>query len=170
MNGLLAVLKVILTLFVKDVKPSQVETPKNEEIPETMTSKIEFKNDSKRLQDEFKELETKNKELHDLLKDCANYCFKMFKKTIVITMIYRTQEEQDDIYKDDPKYVAKKFKSPHQLNHAADLRSSSFTSTEIKQIEDYLNLKYNVGNYYKWTARDHNVGLGNHFHIQRIKG
>jgi hypothetical protein len=128
-----------------------------------------FKNESIRLKNEYNELIEKNVGLFDLINDLCIYAKNSLREDIVITMIYRTDEEQDSIYKDDPKYIAKKFKSPHQFYHAVDIRSHTFTADEIKNIEDYLNNKYNPNNYYKWTAKNHNVGLGDHFHIQYIK-
>lgn len=127
------------------------------------------KNDSSRLKNEYTQLIEKNTGLYDLINDISIYVKKTMNKDIVITMIFRTDQEQDEIYKDDPKYKIKKFKSPHQFYHAIDLRSRDFSQSEIKQIEDYLNNKYNPTNYYKWTAKNHNVGLGDHFHLQWVK-
>lgn len=138
--------------------------PKKDNV--TPILKPEFKNHSVRLETEYNNLINKNKYLYELINDLTLYIKNNLKKSLVITMIYRTDEEQDSIYKDDPKYKIKKFKSPHQFNHAVDLRSKDFTKDEIKQIEDYLNNKYNNNNYYKWTARNHNIGLGDHFHVQ----
>lgn len=169
-------LKALQSLFVKNASSPQKEPAKVEAKAATTSEDypgpaiIDYKNDSERLEKEFNQLNQKNPELRRLLMDVAFFTKRKFNKNIVITMIYRTQEEQDEIYKDDSKYKTKKFKSPHQFFHAADLRSSSFESSEIKKIEDYLNNKYNENNYYKWTARDHTVGLGMHFHLQFVKG
>lgn len=133
-----------------------------------MTSNIEFKNDSSRLKEEFEELKLRNEYLYNVLLDCGEFCKKEFNKNVVVTMIYRTDEEQDSIYKDDPKYKLKKFKSPHQFYHAFDLRSSTFDTEQIEKLVKYLNGLYNVGNYYKWTAKCHDVGLGDHFHVQFV--
>lgn len=128
---------------------------------------VKVKDSSKRLMDELKALSTSNRELHDLLFDLAEYVKFAFKKETIITMIGRTQEEQDEIYKNDAKYKEKKFVSPHMIGMAVDIRSKIFTPEEIKRIEDYLNSKYNTSNTFKWTARNHKVGNGaEHFHIQ----
>jgi len=100
--------------------------------------------------------------------------FDSFTKGVTITMIGRTQREQDEIYagKKDKKgreYDKKPWTSPHMYNHAFDLRSRDFTKKEIKEIEDYINAKYNPENYYRFTALNHDVGLGNHFHVQFVK-
>lgn len=140
-------------------------------------NQILFKNDSTRLKDEFTKYiikDGKNKELQNIIFDLVDYVGDNLKKNITITMIYRTQEEQDGIYAGKVndygrKYNKRPWKSPHQFYHAVDIRSSNFTSYEIVQIEDYLNCKYNQSNYYGWTARCHNVGKGDHFHIQYFK-
>lgn len=117
-----------------------------------------------RLQDEFFELDEHNDPLEELVWDVAEYCAREFDKTITITMIYRTQEEQEDIYGE--KYTKK---SPHQFWQAVDLRSRDFTDDEIKQLVDYLNNKYDKKNYYDWTAKSHEVNnRGEHFHIQLL--
>lgn len=134
---------------------------------------IKFKNDSERLRLEFDDLRGKNKPLQELLWDLAAYTTDTFNKTITITMIGRTQKEQDNIYagkeRNGVPYKDRPWKSPHQFAHAVDLRSRDFTDDEIRQIEDYLNAKYNQDNYYSFTAKDHNVGLGDHFHLQYYK-
>lgn len=132
-----------------------------------------FKDESERLKLEFKDLAQANLPLYDLIIDLVDYVLKEFKKDVVITMINRTQTEQDAIYagkkQGNREYDKNPWKSPHQYNHAIDLRSSIYSKEEIKQIEDYLNAKYNPINYYKWTAKDHDVGLGTHFHIQLVR-
>lgn len=129
---------------------------------------VKFKTD--RIAKEFKELPSKNNELHELAEDLSHFIKNSFNKELVITMIYRTDQEQDDIYKNDPKYKLKKFKSPHQFWHALDIRSNTFDKLEISKIEDYLNCKYNTSNFYMWTAKWHMVsGQAYHFHVQFIK-
>lgn len=173
MNGLLKILENILTLFAKNAKSSSVDLEKKPiELPENPIyekPEILFKNDSDRLKTEYKELSTKNRDLLDIIIETAQYCRHTFNKNIVITMIYRTEVEQDSIYKDDPKYKVKKFKSPHQFWDAFDLRSSQFETSEIEKLVNYLNTIYNSTNSYSWTAKNHNIGLGFHFHIQYNK-
>lgn len=128
------------------------------------------KNDDSRLQNELNELPSKNPELFSVLVDISGFIEDQFKKDTIITMIFRTQAEQDEIYKDDPKYKVRKFVSPHQLWDAFDLRDSIFSQDEIKQIVDYLNGKYNATNDFAWTALDHKVGEGAwHFHVQFVR-
>lgn len=133
------------------------------------TGQILYKNDTDRLKEEHIELKERNPDLYDIIDDVCDWAWVYCKKDIVITMIYRTDAEQDSIYKDDPKYQQKKFKSPHQFYHAVDLRSSTFDTEQIQKLVDYLNEQYNGTNYYKWTAKCHDVGLGDHFHIQFVR-
>lgn len=128
-----------------------------------------FKNNNPRLMKELAELSDKNQKLFSLVSALNQYTNKQFKKPILLTMIERTQAEQDYLYRDSAKYQKKKFLSPHQLSHAVDIRSHSFTLTEIRQVESWINSRYNNKNYYKWTAKYHKVGNnGFHFHIQFI--
>ena len=133
---------------------------------------IKVKDESQRVIEEIWDLKERNRPLLKLMFDVRDYCKKEFNKDIVLTHIYRKDEEQDDIYMNhiDPemvaKYLKRKFKSPHQFFHAFDLRSFIFTDEEIIQLVDYLNDKYNEMNYYRFTAKCHNAGSGSHFHIQ----
>jgi hypothetical protein len=137
---------------------------------EEVKSNIEFKNDSARLREEFDSLKVNNEHLHFILLDCGDFCQKNFKKNVVVTMIYRTDAEQDELYKNVAKYKEKKFKSPHQFFHAFDLRSSTFNSVEIDKLVNYLNTEYNSKNFYKFTAICHEVSAnGLHLHIQFVK-
>lgn len=122
-----------------------------------------------RYEKELKELITKNKPLYNLLLDIDAYSTEFFKKEIVITMIFRTEAEQNYLYRNSARYKAKKFKSPHQFWHAADIRSFIYTKSQIDELVDFINDKYNDSNYYKFTADCHDVGSGMHFHIQYYK-
>src|SRR5690606_33448332 len=108
-----------------------------------MENNIQYNNNSTRLKDEFQVLNSNNPELKKLIEDLASFCNITFKKSIMITMIYRTQEEQDMLYQYSKKYQERKFKSPHQFWHSIDLRSTTFDKNEIIQIEAYINDNYN---------------------------
>lgn len=127
---------------------------------------IKFKNESERLEKEWVELDERNVPLKGLIKHVGEYTQNKFNKEIVITMIYRTDDEQESIYQDNERYKAKPFKSPHQFYQAVDLRSRTFTEEEIEDLVEIINSTYNMPNYYNWTAKCHNVGKGDHFHIQ----
>lgn len=178
MNALIAIIASSLAQIVsafkkKETKPEPVETVdnvtpiKNPAPKPTPDLPIEFKTD--RIKQEFEQLKTENSKLRALLVHLNEVVNARFEKNLTLTHIFRTQEQQDSFYKDSEKYKKRKFKSPHQFWHGADIRSRTFTSEEIAWIEDYLNGKYNTKNYYKWTAKCHNVGLGDHFHLQYIE-
>ena len=127
---------------------------------------VEFKTD--RVMTEYhNDLLAENPDLFYIVEDLNKWVQKTFKKKTILTMIFRTEAEQDYLYRNSAKYKRRKFKSPHQFYHAVDIRSFIFTKAEIGRIERYLNKKYNERNYYRWTAKCHEVGNnGMHFHIQ----
>lgn len=128
---------------------------------------LKVKNEQERLFEEFRELRTKNRPLAKLLIDLYHWIDDKYKKDVVMTMIFRTPQEQDYLYRNSIKYKVKPWTSPHQYWHAVDIRSLIFTDDEIDEIVEYLNNKYNNTNYYRWTAKAHKVGEGAmHFHIQ----
>ena len=164
---ILDLIKKLLSFFIpskKEVKA--IETPdKIIEIPD-----IAFKEEYKeRLEKEWQELDTQNPLLKEMLLDINEYSYRKFGKSIIITMLLRTQAEQDSLYWHDLKYRKKPWKSPHQFWQSADIRSSMFTSEEIKDLVEYINEKYDESNYWDWTAKFHNVGHGDHFHTQYLK-
>jgi hypothetical protein len=134
-----------------------------------------MKDNSARLKNEFDQLRTENNELWEMvLNNIVPYCKTHFNKDVTVTMILRTQAEQDSIYKGSVnskgrKYDEKPWKSPHQFWHAVDLRSRDFSKDQITQLNDYINGLYNPINYYSFTIFDHNVGLGEHWHLQFVR-
>lgn len=135
---------------------------------------IAFKTD--RIRKEFDKLTTKNWELRQLLVDLNEYTELTFKKNITITMIDRTQEEQDAIYRGTVRrgrsYDKIPWKSWHQFWIATDIRTRNFTIFEIKNIVNYLNRVYTGVNKRPKTATFHEVTkadgtkMGKHFHIE----
>jgi len=170
MRGLLEIMKVILTWFVKSAGDSPVEPPKKGMEPEVQVPplpQILFK--TPRINQEYKDLYEKNRHLQDIILECQMYAYHKWGKNITVTMIYRTDAEQAEIYKDDPKYKEKPFKSPHQFWQAFDLRSSTFDTTQINELVNMLNTVYNNTNGYKWTSVCHDVGKGEHLHVQYVR-
>lgn len=155
----------IISIFI-GYTPDVDDTPSSEEEPKKITPPIKVRDDNNRLKEELRQLPDHNEKLHDLILDLQEFVYDRFNKELTITMIYRTQAEQDRIYANDPRYQERPFKSPHQFWHALDLRSFIFTADEIGQIEKFLNDKYEGRNHYQWTAKHYNMGLGDHFHIQ----
>ncbi len=160
-------LEWILSLFVKEKKVDKKLLKARIEEPKIIP--IGYKNDNIRLINEYIELKDQNLELYNILDGLNTYTNEEFKKNIVITMIYRTQAEQEYLYRNSKRYAQKKFKSPHQFMQGVDIRSRTFTQSEIKQIVAWLNQNKQRGNYYKWVAKCHDVGSGRHFHIQYVK-
>jgi len=114
---------------------------------------------------EYGLLMEKNSRLLLLCDSLANFTYLEMGKIPTITSIFRSQEEQDALYKDVP--VEKRPKrSPHQDWKAVDLRSSDFTEQEIKRIVGFCNqFKYQNGT--RVTALYHTIaGNVNHLHIQ----
>lgn len=131
---------------------------------------LHVKDDKQSLKAELVSLKGHNKKLYDLIIDLYKWIDKEIDKDTIITMIFRTNAQQDALYAHSEKYKKKPFKSPHQFWHAIDLRTWIYTQEEIDRIVKYLNDKYNNSNYYKWTAKAHEVGSnGMHFHIQYVK-
>ena len=121
------------------------------------------KNESKRIQNEWYELSKKNIDLWRLINNLSFQVEKKFNKDVIITHIYRRQQEQEHFYGKGTKR-----KSSHQYWHSLDLRSSIYTKDEIEWMVDYLN-NNSPNNYYKVTAFVHDIGHGVHFHIQYLK-
>ena len=105
--------------------------------------------------------------LRSLINMADEYSTMEFGKDIVITGLLRTQQEQNEIYKKNPDYIKKPWKSVHQYGRGCDLRSSIYTSKEIAKFVDFLNmLTYDPKRPNKKTCTFHNVGKGDHLHLQ----
>ena len=119
-----------------------------------------------RIDEELIQLKLKNLQLYDLICAIGQEAADCFDKFVTITHIFRKQKEQDHLYKGHQRYDRKKFKSPHQFWHGVDLRSGYFTDYEVQHLVDFANARNDKDNYYKWTAVFHDVGHGEHIHIQ----
>ena len=179
LKDLLKFLKVLLGLTTKQKHKSKSENSKpiNVQSVKKKTSNMLYaKNDSERLKDELMSLASKNKGLHGLVIDLYKWISITYGKDTTITMIYRTQEEQDNIYKGikrgSREYDINPWISGHSLWVALDIRTSIYTSEEINSIKKYINNKYNSLNYFKSTVIYHEITtskgekLGKHFHIR----
>jgi len=124
---------------------------------------VKFK--TTRIEEEYSELQDKNAQLHALLVMLDGYTRAKFSKEIVLTHLFRTPEEQVSLYAatEPSKRPAK---SPHQSWEAVDLRSTTFTEAEHKDMCDMLNKTYKNKNA-KPVAFVHAIAGGApHFHIQ----
>lgn len=159
---------------VKFPEPVEVRLPTPEEA--AVKAEVKFKDDSTRLREEFKKLNTRNKQLKELVEDLALWIKTQFNKELIVTHVLRTNEEQDRIYagtkRGSREYDKNPWISPHQVWTAVDLRTWFYTPEEIDKIVNYLNTKYKETNYYRTTAMYHEVfnskgeSHGTHFHIQ----
>ena len=127
---------------------------------------------AKRLRREFQELQVKNQALAALMHDLAEFIEVKFKKDIVITMIFRTQQEQWDLYKKTDGAKTKRT-SPHMRWDAVDIRDWVYTDAEKKAIGAFLKGNYDATNrmaplgsgsrtYWLHAIK----GQAMHFHIQ----
>jgi hypothetical protein len=155
--------KILDKEHVKQYEQENKNTKKNK----PLQLPVEFK--TERVAGEFETLKDKNDKLRQAVVECNRWCNQKFGKNLTLTMIYRTQAEQDYLYRNNARYQRSKFKSPHQFWQAVDLRSRNFSEKEITEIENWFNSRYDGSNYYDWTARCHDVGAGRHFHVQYLK-
>lgn len=115
--------------------------------------------------DEWLQLGVKNEKLRELVIDLEETLRLMYGKDVVLTSVFRRQDEQDALYKDEEKKVAK---SPHSYWKAVDIRSRHLTQSEIDFVVSYLNTKYKNANG-KPVAIYHSLKSGApHVHIQLL--
>lgn len=127
---------------------------------------------SKRIGDEFQLLTQKNPALAQLILDLTDFVRVEFRKDVMMTMIYRTQNEQWDLYKKTDGAKTKRT-SPHMRWEAVDLRDWIYTAHEKAAIEKWLHKHYDATNQLAklgsgsrtyWLHRIKGQAL--HFHIQ----
>ncbi|WP_158684266.1 hypothetical protein [Methylobacterium sp. 285MFTsu5.1] len=123
----------------------------------------------KDLQPQYVKLQHFNPALCSIVQKLADYVSSSFNKDVIVTCIYRSQSENDSIYKN----VTKKKKiTAHGVWAAIDIRSHGLEDN-IPDMLKFLNA-YNSTNANKTksgqTAIFHEiVGHGPHFHIQYQK-
>lgn len=117
-----------------------------------------------KLKTEHDELYKRNPKLYALLGMLDGYCVMEFKKEITITHLFRTPEEQKQLYSQTPNPPTT---SPHMFWKACDIRSKDFTDAEIKKMLTFLNCFSYTSGQGKPVAIYH-VIAGNtyHMHIQ----
>jgi len=95
---------------------------------------------------------------------CRNFVTRIdgTKQDIQVTCIYRTPQENLAIYKGDKKQADK---SPHPYWRGVDIGVNAFSLDTRAQLRDLINKHFkNIGK--AKVCVWHNVGLGDHFHIQ----
>ena len=118
-----------------------------------------------RLKDQF-DSPSVDSRLKDIVYWLASWCWYNLEKSIIITHILRTQEQQDAIYNGNASYVREPWQSVHQYGRGVDLSVKYYTQVEIARIQDTLNKKFLYNKEGKNTCVVHDVGLGEHIHIQ----
>ena len=68
--------------------------------------------------------------------------FHLYKKKPIITTLGRTQEEQDEMYGEDPSYIEAPWKSYHQVWMAVDFRYAPFTFSEWAELLTIVEAVY----------------------------
>lgn len=121
---------------------------------------------TKRQCDDFAKLGINNPKLLNIITLLDHYTILQLKKEITITDVFRTKEEFDSLYSATPAENRPK-DSPHCHWNAVDIRSSDFTSEEIKDMLQFLNTFKNSNG--KPVAIYHAIsGNVNHFHVQSL--
>ena len=123
---------------------------------------FEFKTDT--IRDEFAS-DKLDYRLRVILYALAGFIYWHYGKSLTITELYRTQEMQDEYYKDDPIYQQKKWLSTHQTGRGADCSTYYFTEFEITGIKDFLK-HFEYGDNAHNTFLFHDIGLESHLHLQ----
>lgn len=115
-----------------------------------------------KLHDQWIKLKDKNKFLYDMVCDIAEYSKTNFNKSVVVTDIFRTEQEQIKLYG----YARP---SVHMHWRGLDLRSWIYNESEIKQLLEYINYKYLYDEHrpHIKCAIHHKISGGaEHFHLQ----
>jgi len=140
------------------------------------------KEEEERLKQEFRGIDRR---LQTMLYFIVGYLYVRHGVETVITHLLRIQDEQDDIYSSHPDpavqeaYRAKPWYSVHQCHRGADLRtrwrrkwwgSKDLTPEEMdiiaKDLDNQLDRRFEYDFGKRQTSIRHNVGRGDHIHIQ----
>lgn len=94
------------------------------------------------------------------------YCRKYVnKRGIILTDILRLDSEQDEIYKNDPAYKIKPWRSTHQDWRAIDTGVNAYSEMQRQKMCNFVNKYFNYSGSHSCCVY-HNVGRGWHFHLQ----
>ena len=85
-------------------------------------------------------------------------------KDLVVTGLFRTEEEQRALYPQEPTRV-----SVHQLWRGADLRDSLYSDAERRAMLHFLLRHFDYDGVHAPVLR-HDSGHGSHFHLQAPAG
>ena len=94
------------------------------------------------------------------------YCKKYVNvRGINLTHIFRSNEEQRDIYKNNTKFKLAPWHSTHEYWRAVDVGVNAFTETQRQEMCNFVNKRFNYSGSHNCCVY-HNVGRGWHFHLQ----
>ena len=127
---------------------------------------LDFKTDRIRKEFESGNLNLKLVKIFKMSLEWLYINYPEYKK-VVITDIFRTVEEQDELYKNSSKYQKKPFLSVHQFWRGLDIRTNDMPNHISKNLTSFLNMFiYDKKRQHKKTAKLHDIGNGSHIHIQ----
>jgi len=135
---------------------------------------IEYKSDRERLNMESGNVKQKLVNILKLGIEWASIEYPNY-ETFTITGVHRTQKEQDDIYGNNKdkklaaKYKRKPWPSVHMYWRGLDIRTKDMPRGMAKRLTEFFNMiRYDKKRPKKKTAILHNVGKGNHIHLQIV--
>jgi hypothetical protein len=102
-----------------------------------------LKSKTERIRKEFEELPSKNASLAQLILDLNDFVSLEFNKDVVMTHIFRTQEDQKALYAKEAKQNKS---SPHMRWEAVDIRDWIYDAKEKKAIGKFLKEYYDATN------------------------
>lgn len=118
-----------------------------------------------RINKELPELFKQNPAMAQLIACLTFFVEREFKKDVVVTSVYRTAQEQADLYKDVPE-DKKVLNSPHCRWEAFDFRTSIFTPREKERLLTFLNCFTYQGGQRKVFMIHTIAGNVEHAHVQ----
>ena len=109
-----------------------------------------------------------NEKLRGIVIAIGNISYYVFNKPLIITEVYRTQKTQNSYYKNNPAYIQKPWNSVHQYYRGVDIRTNNhYTELQISILINIANsIPYDIDRPGKKTGLYHNIGKGNHLHLQ----
>lgn len=113
------------------------------------------------------ELFTRNKALYHLIEAAAIYTSYEFNKPVILTSVFRTEQEQAKLYEHLP--IDQRPHSPHQDWKAVDIRSWVYSDDEIQRLLKFFNTFTLIEGQRKVALYHEIPGNVKHFHIQYWK-
>lgn len=99
-------------------------------------------------------------DLRAMVYALSGFAKESFRKDLVVTHVFRTLDEQRDIYGAGTKKI-----SVHMLGRGVDLRDSIYTPAEAGTMLEFVKKHFDYGASHRAMLR-HDLGRGSHFHLQ----